>query len=504
MFRGIASKNLAVTSFLNIPYAAPPVGILRFRPPQPPAAISGVYDATRMGNSCMQATAPQFFGGANQRNSEDCLNLNVFAPTEAVIAGTLSRLPVVVFIYGGGFNTGYNNMPVFDGVSLINAMPATGKAIVVVPNYRTNAFGFLASSELQAEGSLNAGLLDQAAAFKWVRDNIRRFGGDPARVTAWGQSAGAISIATHMVSGNANRQLFDRAILHSGALLPFAATPATQQASFNALAAALGCSAATRPVLECLRAVPAQTLLGTATRLGIRYLPAVDGKYVTAQPQQLLAQGQVAKIPTILLDNTDEGTLFTATANVTDSASAAAFERANLPHLGGSGFTALQRLYPTESSTPVATASEAYGDAAFRCPERQLARSLTAAGVGVFKGRFNVQRSVFLPGSESFLKPLGVFHSAELPYVWSHAPQLSTGNGDLAVSRTMISAWADFVSGRTPATTAKISWPEFGASQQRLVWQAGGAVAAESLSPDFDSKCDFWDGAAAGFSKLLA
>ncbi|KAL2916329.1 hypothetical protein HK105_204085 [Polyrhizophydium stewartii] len=183
IIKGKFSSDYTVASFYNIPYAAPPVGNLRFRPPQPPAAFSGVYDATKMGNSCMQGPAPQFNGGVNQNNSEDCLNLNVFVPTEGVVAGDLLNLPVVVYIYGGSFNDGYNNMPIYDGANVIKAQPLLERSIIVVPNYRTNIFGFATSNELQDEGDANAGLLDQKAVFEWVRNNIGNFGGDPNKVT---------------------------------------------------------------------------------------------------------------------------------------------------------------------------------------------------------------------------------------------------------------------------------------------------------------------------------
>ncbi|KAL2916336.1 hypothetical protein HK105_204092 [Polyrhizophydium stewartii] len=498
--KGKLSADQTIVSYLGIPYAAPPVGNLRFRPPQPAAAFKGTYDATKMGNSCMQGPAPQFYGGVNQNNSEDCLNLNIFAPAKAIVAGDYSTLPVIVYLYGGGFNDGYNNLPLYDGAALLKAMPAGEQAIVVVPNYRTNIFGFATSNELLAEGSVNAGILDQKAVFEWVRKNIANFGGDPNKVTAWGESAGAITIATHMVSGDVTKPLFDRAILQSGGLFAFGNIPPITQGGFDSLVAAVGCSGKT-PVLDCLRKVPAQKLFDSAAAAGVSYLPAVDGKYVKQQPQVALSKGQIYKIPAILLDNTNEGTFFTTSVQTADDVT-------NL--FKGFGFfnadavAQLQKLYPVSSfASPFLAGAEFYGDLVFKCPERLLAKTLTAAGQSVFKGRFNVKPTVTLPAGGSFFSLLGVFHSAEMPFVWSFQQTINQSNGEKAFSQNMISSWNDFAFGKTPGSSVGISWPTFGTTSTRIVWQLTNNGAVETLDATFNARCDFLDAASLAFSTSI-
>ncbi|KAL2917118.1 hypothetical protein HK105_203182 [Polyrhizophydium stewartii] len=493
--KGKFSADKTAASFLNIPYAAAPVGNLRFRPPQPAPDFKGTYDATKMGNSCMQGPAPQFYGGVNQNNSEDCLNLNIFVPAEALKAG--AKLPVTVYIYGGGFNDGYNNMPIYDGAAVIKAQPKGQKSIVVVPNYRTNIFGFATSNELLAEGDVNVGILDQKAVFEWVRSNIAKFGGNPNKVTAWGESAGAITIATHMVSGDVTKPLFDAAIIESGGLFAFGNIPAITQGGFNALATKLNCSA---PVLDCMRKVPAEDLRQAAADAGVSYLPAVDGKYVKQQPLVAISQGQIYKIPTILLENTNEGTYFTTSIKTADDVT-------NL--FKGFGFfnadavAQLQKLYPVSSfASPFLAGAEFYGDLVFKCPERLLAKTLTAAGAKVYKGRFNVKPTINLAAGADFFGAIGIYHTAEQAFVWNYSPLLNTTNYEKSLSQKMINTWSDIIAGKTPGSSAGISWPTFGSTGKQFVWNPT-STAVETLSATYTARCDFLDAASLAFSKSL-
>ena len=209
----VAGTNGEIQNFKGIPYAAPPVGPLRWRPPQPPVPWAGVRDATRFGDDCMQRP---YVISTGQKASEDCLTVSVWTPAHA--RGV--RRPVMVFMYGGGFIGGSCAYPLYDG-----AMLAAEGVVVVCLNYRVGIFGFLAHPMLSAESphrsSGNYGLLDQIAALQWVRDNIAAFGGDPQRVTVFGESAGAVSIAILLTSPLATG-LFGQAILHSPAVLPLA------------------------------------------------------------------------------------------------------------------------------------------------------------------------------------------------------------------------------------------------------------------------------------------
>ncbi|KAL2916335.1 hypothetical protein HK105_204091 [Polyrhizophydium stewartii] len=478
--RGVVSADGAISTFYAIPYAAPPVGKLRFRPPQPPAAFSGIFNATAMGGSCIQAPGATT-GGANYQGSEDCLNLNVFAPADAIANAATKRLPVVVFIFGGGFTEGYSNVPLYNGVNLLKAMPGR---IVVVPNYRVNAFGFLVSSELEAEGSLNAGLLDQKAAFEWVRKHISKFGGDPNHVTAWGESAGAISIATHLVGGNPNKPLFDRVVLESGALVPVAAVPASEQQFVDVAFTKLGCKGAnaTLPVVDCLRALPAQTLLSAFSSLGLQFRPAVDRSYIKEQPHLTLARGGFAKMPAIFVTNTDEGTLFPLQGGVKDTNSALAFERYATRFLNDTMFAQVQELYPmAKYPAPFFAAADLYGDLIFKCPVRQLAMALASAGSPVYVARFNVKPTVLNPQTAAIFSQLGVYHSAELPFVWNFQQSVNQTNGEAAVSKAMMSSWADFFDGGAPGSSVPLTWPQFGESGKRVVWQTANNGVLETI-----------------------
>src|SRR3712207_215533 len=245
--------------FRGIPYARPPVGELRFRPPQPPEPWAGARPATAFGSIAMQSPSPleNLFGAAERPSmSEDCLYLNIWTPG---LDG--ARRPVMVWIHGGAFVTGSGSTPWYDGTRFA----ARGDVVVVTLNYRLGAFGFLHLADLIGEsfvGSGNAGILDQAAALAWVRDNIAAFGGDPENVTIFGESAGAMSVGT-LLALPAARGLFQRAILQSGA-----ASNAMSRERANEVAGrlleALGIP---REKSETIRDVPARDLLAAQGRV---------------------------------------------------------------------------------------------------------------------------------------------------------------------------------------------------------------------------------------------
>ncbi|KAI8928598.1 Alpha/Beta hydrolase protein [Entophlyctis helioformis] len=432
-FRGKLSPDGKTLSFLGIPFAAPPVGNLRFRAPQPPEPISKrtVFDATQIGNGCIQDPKSQGFNGVGLTVKEDCLNLNVYTPANAT---ENSNLPVIVYIYGGGFNDGYNNIPFFNGANFLAAAQSQ-QAVIVVPNYRTNVFGFLASAELAAEKSLNVGLLDQRAAFEWVRRHIRRFGGNRKSVTAWGQSAGAMSIATHMIARGGSLPLFDRAILHSGAVFPVYNTPYTGQASFDILANSVGCAATNGTttannandvddddddniVLSCLRKVNPVTLFNTATLLRSSFrLPWTDPTSLSSRRSRLL-----------LASDTDEGTFFAAGGGVYDSASSYFFQRTVFSFLSEADFAyATNSLYPMRSLPPTSP-----------CTRRTLTTSR------------------FFDPDQAYL--FGVYHGAELPYAWNF-PYAITPAEQQVLTPLFVNAYLDFAANKTPGISSGSPWP---------------------------------------------
>src|SRR5215813_3122463 len=304
--RGISSEG--VDRFLGIPYAAPPVGDLRWRPPQPHAPWRGVRDATAFANHCPQVPSPYGQGSI----TEDCLYLNVFRPghdegedegDEGDNEGHDRRLPVMVWIHGGALLVGESDD--YDPVRLVRH-----GVVLVSMNYRLGVLGFLAHPALTAESPDHAsgdyGIMDQQAALRWVRRNIRSFGGDPSRVTIFGESAGGLSVHTHLASP-LSAGLFHRAIVESGAYALSQPPLATAEAQGTAVAAAAGCSDQTA---SCLRSAPVDRLLA-ALRVST-VIPDVDGKVLPQTIQAAFTSGNFNRVPVIEGSNHDEWRLFVA------------------------------------------------------------------------------------------------------------------------------------------------------------------------------------------------
>lgn len=288
-----------VSSYKGIPYAAPPVGDLRWKAPQPAQKWQGVRKADHFGPRAMQLP---LFGDMVFRSdgvSEDCLYLNVWTPAKSAKAG----LPVLVYFYGGGFAAGDGSEPRYDGES----MAAKGIVTLTV-NYRLNVFGFLAHPELSAESphkaSGNYGLMDQAAALNWVKNNIAAFGGDPARVTIAGESAGSWSVSAQMITP-LSKGLIAGAIGESGSLLGLHPPPQLAEAEKSGadFAAKIGATS-----LAALRALPAQQLLETLGQPGMPWFRAIQDGYVLPRaPSAMYAAGEQAKVPLLAGWNSHEG-----------------------------------------------------------------------------------------------------------------------------------------------------------------------------------------------------
>ena len=285
-------------AFKGIPFAQPPVGELRWKPPQPPSDWQGVRKAERFGPRAMQRP---IFGDMAFRSdgmSEDCLYLNVWTPAKS----GRERLPVLVYFYGGGFQAGDGSEGRYDGAS----MAARGIVAVTV-NYRLNVFGFLAHPELTGESphhaSGNYGLLDQTAALRWVHRNIAAFGGDPARVTIAGESAGSISVSAHMVSP-LSQGLFARAIGESGSLLGTLTPASLADAERTGLKFATNCGASS---LAELRAMTAEKVLEATGKPGSPWFGlALDGYFFAQDPQVVFAEGKQSKVPLLVGWNSEE------------------------------------------------------------------------------------------------------------------------------------------------------------------------------------------------------
>ena len=298
ILEGTIEPGSGVRSFKGIPFAAPPVGDLRWRPPQPAAPWANVRSAHQFGPRAMQLPV---FGDMNFRSdgmSEDCLYLNVWAPA----APAEQELPVLVYFYGGGNVAGDGSEPRYDGARL-----AQRGIITVTANYRLNIFGFFAHPELTQESpqhaSGNYGYLDQAAALRWVWENIAAFGGDPGRVTIAGESAGSIAVSAQLVSPLA-KDLIAGAIGSSGSIIVGLEPVALAEAERTGLELVASLDAAS---LAALRALPPERLLEATRERGPRDFPGtVDGYFHPRSPEELYAAGEQAHVPLLVGWNSEE------------------------------------------------------------------------------------------------------------------------------------------------------------------------------------------------------
>lgn len=342
-----------VASFKGLAYAAPPVGALRWRPPQALPESSEMSMAYDYGASCLQSSM--------SAAREDCLTLNVFRPF-----GVDGPLPVMVFIHGGGFVTGTANDPLFDGSRLAQA-----GLIVVTVNYRLGALGWLTHPALSEGGSGNFGLMDQIAALRWVHDNIAAFGGDANNVTLFGNGAGATSIALLMLCAQ-SRDLFQKAILQSVPGRARLASPQEAEAAGGQFVVALGHETDLRAVEPARLLAAEKRLLETSPR---SFAPAMDGHLVTEDIAAGFAAGHESRIPLIIGSNDDE-TRYDSELEVKEALASS-----------GESIDELRKVYP-DATRPSDVAASFYTDKVFSEPVRMLARLHAATGAPTFRYRF--------------------------------------------------------------------------------------------------------------------
>jgi para-nitrobenzyl esterase len=485
--RGVSTP--AGDEFLGIPYAAPPVGVLRWRAPQPAASWRGPRDASEFANHCPQSASP--FGVAS--TTEDCLYLNVYTPMAAPRGGPHLR-PVMVYIHGGAFLTGESDD--YGPRRLLGS-----NVVVVTINYRLGALGFMANAALAAESpdgsSGNYGLMDQQAALGWVSRNINAFGGDPNNVTIFGESAGGLSVHAHLVSPR-SKGLFAHAIVESGAYALTQPTLAAAESAGATYATSLGCNAQDT---ACLRGQSVSALLANQSTSGTAYMPVVDG---TVMPQSIgpaLSSGQFNQVPVIEGSNHDEFRLFVAflfelpNGPVT-AAQYPAYIAALLglpPAVAAQVVPLVIAQYPLSNYSSPGVALGAIGtDVVFACNALAAETSL-AQHVPTWAYEFNDPNAPqrFLP-PVSF--PYGAYHVAELQYLFDlpvtvPAPALTPDQEALA--NAMVSYWTTFARQGDPNSSATPSWSPLAANNtEALVPPVPQPYTPTAFAGDH--KCAFW------------
>jgi para-nitrobenzyl esterase len=436
----------SVSVFKGIPFAAPPVGHLRWRAPQAPANWTGMRDATAFGPVCPQQKRQTDARSLPLPESEDCLTLNVWTPNAAPTA----KLPVMVWIYGGAFVMGGSAFPVYDGIEL-----AQHGVIVVTLNYRLGRLGFFAHPALAAENrsepGVNFGLLDQIAALQWVKNNIAAFGGDPSNVTIFGESAGGISVNDLIVSPPA-RGLFAKAISESGLGLQLDPTLQKAQDQGAEFAGRMNATGSPSDTLAKLRALTVDQILDDQTKSG-GVSPIVDGTVLPDQPTALYAAGKVAPVPYLAGSNSNESTLMDAFHLTTDDF---------LKGLGSTEAT-IRSVYEQDGKlSDDQFARQLYTDSVFAAGAQGLANFMTKAGEPAYVYHF----AYVAQNLRLFVS--GVQHGGEVAYVFGFTglgedPNLAkyaklATDGDKSIAAMMENYWTDFAKAGNPNGAGLPQW----------------------------------------------
>jgi para-nitrobenzyl esterase len=475
MLRGRVASG--VQEFLGIPYAAPPVGRRRFAPPAPPARWQGVRAATRHGPACVQWAFHPPSVPRGTPTSEDCLDLDVYAPADAHPGG---RLPVLFFIHGGGDVQGSGIL--FGG----QRFARLANALMVTINYRLGADGWLALPGLGGrDGVGNAGLLDQLAALRWVRRNIAAFGGAPHRITIDGQSAGSEAVCD-LLSTPLARGMFARAILQSGPCTYRTPNPpAGAVVASREFAGAVGC---TRPaeVVQCLHRVPTARLVAAAQSdpvsgevTGSRSLPV--------SPERAIRTGHWNKVPLIIGTTLDEAKLFEPpglTAGQYVTAVRAEW---------GAHADAVLSLYPlSRYRSPFYALAAVDTDSQTACYSYWMARE-TAPAVPTYEEEFDDPTSPTLTGFQPPGIDMSNAHTAELAYLFAYslaarpltAPELALGD-------RMDRYWGAFAATGDPAVPGQVPWPRRTAGDPRVIDLRTRGTAVSSTLFGSEHHCPFW------------
>ncbi|THF71634.1 carboxylesterase family protein [Deinococcus sp. Arct2-2] len=495
----VIGRQADANSFLGIPYAAPPVGSLRWQPPQAAPTWTAPRDASQPGSVCPQVALGLFpVAGVTPgevQGNEDCLFLNVYTPRSATVD---RRLPVMVWLHGGSFTLGSGSA--YDG----SVMAEKYGVVVVTLNYRLGALGFLSLPALNTEAadqtSGNYGLLDQQAALRWVGRNVAGFGGNPSDVTIFGESAGGMSVCAQLASPQA-AGLFQKAIIQSGLCFSPGNTVTLAQASGRNVRYAdkLAC----RPTdLTCLRQVAPETLLKT-TVPGLRpasnlvWSPVYGAGILPLTLQDAYAQGRFNRVPVLAGTNHDEGRLFVSAVSPQGKPVSV------IQYWGGSGLLAgaanLGRVlaqYPVRSySTPALAFATLFTDAVFSCPAVRVGTALSQY-VPVYAFEFSDPQAATSIKAPADLPGLGSAHSSGLIYAFQTpieglgSPQQFSPE-QATLSNHLSEAWATFAKTGKPTVTGQPEWAPFDPARANVqVFTPTGVQ--ESTAFAADHKCEFW------------
>jgi para-nitrobenzyl esterase len=472
---GKESGDGKVRIFLGIPYAAPPVGPLRWKPPQPPVPWKDAKDATQFAPRCIQI---DLFKGIIFRDpgpSEDCLYLNVWTPAAKDITG---KLPVLIWIHGGGFHCGGTSEPRNDGEAF-----ARKGVMVVSMAYRLGVLGFLATHELADESPQHAagnyGLMDQALAIHWVKNNIAAFGGDPNNLTIIGESAGSFSVSYHMASP-LSRDLIARAVGESGGALGLSAIITKDLATLENEDEKLLKNHVHAEKLADLRAIPAADLIQrvAARTFGTPlFYPGIDGYFLTEPVAATFAAGKQAKVPLLAGWNKDE--LGPARAMA---------PKVNMQQLNGIAFAKFKfhageflKVYHVSNDAEANQAAGDLSDDEFDAfgTWSWLEAQVTSGVPQVYRFRFDLG----VPDGAKHPSSWGAYHSDEMDYVFGTLdtrPDTTWRPEDYKLSRVMQSYWINFAKTGNPNGEGLPNWPAYGPT----VWQVMHLDAVSAAAPD--------------------
>jgi para-nitrobenzyl esterase len=505
-----------VHRFLGIPYAAPPVGPLRWQPPQPVAAWRHTLDATQYGNICAQVTTLGVFAGPASVD-EDCLYLNVFVSAGRQLGPRGARRPVLVWIHGGGNVDGASND--YDGSKLATGGPLGTETVVVTTNYRLGLFGFLAHPALNSEGHLyaNYGIMDIQAVLRWVQRNIDSFGGDPNNVALGGQSAGASDTGANMISPLASG-LFHRAILQSS---PTSTYPPLSVGMSRGMgfAAAAGCNGTGADAAACLRGLSAQEVLalqGTANANGPYVTgPMVDGTVIPLSPREAWSSGRFNRVPVMGGNVKDEANFgigiteyFTGppqtpmTAEdmvrlVTRTYSGPAGPGGTPPNYPPGTAEAVLARYPVSNYPSAQLAYNALSTDAGACRSVFVER-LLSAWVPVYAYQFDYRDApYYFPAMPGFV-PLAA-HTIDIQFLFPlwHGGILGIAHplnaSETALSDQLVGFWTKFARTGNPNGSGNSPWPRFLPNDQQMLSQSLSLSTMTADQYAASHQCAFWD-----------